>query len=72
MMEEKKLTTECLYDAAQSVSELRDYSPWYAIKLYTTRQKEAADYFQNKGLETLYAISFSLKRKELRQRCVTL
>ncbi len=52
MMEEKKLTTECLYDAAQSVSELRDYSPWYAIKLYTTRQKEAADYFQNKGLET--------------------
>ena len=52
MMEEKKLTTECLDDAAQSVSELRDYSPWYAIKLYTTRQKEAADYFQNKGLET--------------------
>ena len=37
---------------AQPEMAMQDHTPWYAIKLFTVRQKAVAAYFNEKGLET--------------------
>jgi len=51
-MDEKVTTTELSNKEMKPETAMSDHTPWYAIKLFTVRQKAVAAYFNEKGLET--------------------
>lgn len=51
-MEEMMSTANLSCEDTQPEMAMQDHTPWYAIKLFTVRQKAVAAYFNEKGLET--------------------